>query len=55
MEKMIQTMNMLDDTMKEGINVKGQFVQKGNDLVATVQKANNKLSNNILNNKVYAR
>ena len=55
MEKMIQTMNMLDGTIKEGINVKGQFVQKGNDLVATVQKANNKLSNNILNNKVYAR
>lgn len=39
----------------QGINIKGQFVQRGSDLVATVQKANNKLSNNILNNKVYAR
>ena len=39
----------------QGINVHGQFVQRGADLVATVEKANNKLSNNILNNRVYAR
>lgn len=55
MHKLMNTMQSLDDTMKQGINVKGQFVQRGNDLVATVEKANNKLSNNILNNKVYAR
>ena len=39
----------------QGINVKVQFVQRGSDLVATVEKASSKLSNNILNNKVYAR
>ena len=41
--------------VNEGIAVHGQFVQRGADLVATVEKATNKLSNNVLNNKVYAR
>ena len=41
--------------VNQGINVHGQFIQRGSDLVATVQKADNKLSNSILNNKVYAR
>lgn len=45
----------LGNQVNQGINVTGQFVQRGSDLVATVQKANNKLSNNVLNNKVYAR
>lgn len=55
MNKMIKTMESLDGTMKQGINVNGQFVQRGSDLVATVEKANNRMSNNILNNRVYAR
>ena len=55
MNQMVQTMQSLEATISQGINVKGQFVQKGSDLVATVEKANNKLSNNILNNRVYAR
>lgn len=55
MAQMIKTMKSLDGTIQQGINVKGQFVQRGSDLVATVEKANSKLSNNILNNKVYAR
>ena len=50
-----QQVAQIGDQVNQGINVKGQFVQKGSDLVATVQKANNKLSNNILSNKVYAR
>ena len=45
----------IGNKVDRGINIKGQFIQKGSDLVATVQKANSKLSNNILNNKVYAR
>ncbi len=55
MSQMIKTMESLDSTMKQGINVNGQFVQRGSDLVATVEKANNRMSNNILNNRVYAR
>ena len=55
MSMMIKTMESLDTTMKQGISVNGQFVQKGSDLVATVEKANNKLSNNILSNRVFAR
>lgn len=55
MERMIATMNKLDGTIASGINVKGEFRQRGNDLVATVEKNKNKQSNNVLNNKVYAR
>lgn len=50
-----QQVAAISSKVDQGIAVKGQFIQKGSDLVATVQKANNKLSNNILNNKVYAR
>lgn len=55
MERMISTMNSLDDTMKQGINVRGEFKQRGSDLVATVEKNKNRQSNNVLNNKVFAR
>ena len=47
--------SQINNQMNKGIPVTGQFVQKGTDLVATVQRVNNQLSNNILNNKVYAR
>lgn len=50
-----QQVAQIGNQVNQGINIKGQFVQKGSDLVATVEKANKKLSNNILNNKVYAR
>ena len=50
-----QQVAQINNQVNQGINVKGQFIQKGSDLVATVEKANKKLSNNILNNKVYAR
>jgi hypothetical protein len=55
MSQMIKTMQSLDATIGQGITVNGQFVQKGSDLVATVEKANNRLSNNILSNRAYAR
>ena len=43
--------NMID----KGIPVTGQFTQRGNDLVATVERATNRVSNNILSQKQYAR
>ena len=55
MDKMIATMNRLDGTIAQGINVKGEFRQRGNDLVATVEKNKSRQSNTVLNNKVYAR
>ena len=45
----------IGEIINQGIKVQGQFVQKGTDLVASVEKTNNKLSNAILSNKVYAR
>ena len=50
-----QQVAMIGNKVDQGIDVHGQFVQKGSDLVATVQKANNRLSNNVLNNKSFAR
>lgn len=55
MNQMMKTMSALNTTMSQGIPVKGEFKQRGNDLVAVVEKANNRNSNNILSNKVYAR
>lgn len=55
MKQMIATMTSLDNTMKQGIPVNGKFVQKGSDLVAVVNRVDNKQNNKILNNKVYAR
>lgn len=54
-QELLNAINRLEMTLNRGINVQGQFVQRGSDLVATVEKANNKLSNNILNNKIFAR
>lgn len=45
----------IGEMVNQGIKVQGQFTQKGTDLVASVEKTNNKLSNSILSNKVYAR
>ena len=53
--QLINSIARLEAAINQGIDVRGQFVQRGSDLVATVEKANNKLSNNILNNRVYAR
>lgn len=53
--QMMNAITRLEQTIAQGINVKGEFRQRGNDLVATVEKNKNKQSNNVLNNKVYAR
>ena len=45
----------MQQMVAQGIRVQGQFVQRGADLVATVERATNKVSNTILSNKQYAR
>ena len=45
----------MEQMIDRGINISGQFVQRGSDLVATVERASNKVSNGILNKKQYAR
>ena len=52
---LVQQVAQISNQVNQGISVKGQFVQRGSDLVATVEKANNRAKNNILNNRVYAR
>ena len=54
-QELLHAITRLEMMLDKGINVQGQFVQRGNDLVATVEKASNKLSNNILSNRVFAR
>ena len=53
--QLTRQVEQIGQLVNQGIPVKGQFVQRGSDLVATVERASNKLSNNVLNNKVYAR
>ena len=45
----------LDNTIQQGIDVRGEFRQKGTDLVATVKKVENRNGNQALNNPVFAR
>lgn len=52
---LVQQVAQISNQVNQGIPVKGQFVQRGSDLVATVERANNRIKNNVLNNKVYAR
>lgn len=54
-DRLAQQVEVISEKVDKGIPVTGQFVQKGSDLVATVNKVNNRISNNILSNKVYAR
>ena len=54
-DRLAQQVARISEKVEQGIPVKGQFVQRGSDLVATVEKANNRMKNNVLNNKVYAR
>ena len=48
-------MKALDNTIQQGIEVKGEFRQRGTDLVATVKKVENRSGNQPLNNAVFAR
>lgn len=53
--QMIDTMRALDATIQQGIEVRGEFKQRGTDLVATVKKVENRSGNQPLNNAVFAR
>lgn len=55
MNQMMNTMRSLDSTMKQGINVNGQFVQRGSDLVAVVNKTKSQTGADLLSNVAYAR
>ena len=54
-DQMISTMRTLNSTIQQGIDVRGEFRQKGTDLVATVKKVENRNGNQPLNNAVFAR
>ena len=55
LQQMMNTMRSLDNTMKEGINVNGEFRQRGSDLVAVVNKTNSQTGSDLLSNVSYAR
>ena len=55
MNQMMKTMSTLNATISQGIPVKGEFKQRGNDLVAVVEKVKNRNGNQPLNNAVFAR
>lgn len=55
MYQMMNTMKSLDNTMKQGIAVNGQFVQRGSDLVAVVNKTKSQTGADLLSNVSYAR
>ena len=54
-DRLAQVVAQIEAKVDQGIPVKGEFIQRGSDLVAVVDRVNNKISNNILNNRVYAR
>lgn len=55
MRQMISTMKSLDNTIKQGIPVSGQFIQRGSDLVAVVNKTKAQTGADLLSNVSYAR
>lgn len=55
LDQMMNTIKSLDNTIQQGIDVRGEFRQKGTDLVATVKKVENRNGNQPLNNPVFAR
>ena len=55
MYQMMSTLRSLDNTMKQGISVNGQFVQRGSDLVAVVNKTKSQTGADLLSNVSYAR
>ena len=54
-DQMLNAINRLEQTMAQGINIKGEFKQRGNDLVATVEKVKIRNGKQPLNNSVFAR
>ena len=55
MNQMMNTMRSLDNTMKQGITVNGQFVQRGSDLVSVINKTKSQSGADLLSNVSYAR
>ena len=55
MHQMMTTLRSLDNTMKQGIPVNGQFVQRGSDLVAVVNRTRSQTGADLLSNVSYAR
>lgn len=55
MQQIMTTMRSLDNTMKQGINVNGEFRQRGSDLVATINKNKSQTGADLLSNVSYAR
>ena len=55
MQQIMTTMRSLDNTMKQGIPVNGEFRQRGSDLVAVVNKTNSQTGADLLSNIAYAR
>ena len=55
LDQMMNTIKSLDNTIQQGIDVRGEFRQKGTDLVATIKKIENRNGNQPLNNPVFAR
>ena len=53
--QMINTMRALDATIQQGIEVRGEFKQRGTDLVAVVNKTNSRTGADVLSNVAYAR
>lgn len=55
MTQMLNTIRTLDNTMKQGITVNGQFTQRGSDLVAVVNRTRSQTGADLLSNVAYAR
>lgn len=55
LDQMMNTMKSLDNTIQQGIDVKGEFRQRGSDLVAVVNKTNSRTGADVLSNVAYAR
>ena len=53
--QLITAVERLEATMKQGITVQGQFIQRGSDLVAVVNKTNSRTGADVLSNVAYAR
>ena len=53
--QLLNSIDRLERTMKQGITVNGQFVQRGSDLVAVVNKTKSQNGADLLSNVSYAR
>ena len=53
--ELTQQVRQISSQVNQGINVSGEFRQRGSDLVATVERAKNKNGNQPLNNMAFAR